>query len=114
VRGLIVDAIIGIHPWERENLQPVKISFAMATDTRGAAREDAIEQALDYGVASERVAALTREGQFQLVETLAEHIAALLLREFPIQRVRVEVEKPDAVADADSVGVSIERRRVSP
>ena len=59
VRGLIVDAIIGIHPWERENLQPVKISFAMATDTRGAAREDAIEQALDYSAASERVAGAT-------------------------------------------------------
>jgi dihydroneopterin aldolase len=89
----------------------VKISFAMATDTRAAAREDAIEHALDYALASERVAALTREGRFQLAETLAEHIAALLLREFSIQRVRVEVEKPQAVADADSVGVSIERRR---
>ena len=84
----------------------------MATDTRPAAREDAIDQALDYSAASERVAALTREGKFQLVETLAERIAALLLREFPIARVRVEVEKPEAVADADSVGVSIERRHV--
>ena len=108
-----MDAILGINPWEREHLQPVKISFAMATDTRAAAREDAIDHALDYAKASERVAALTREGKFQLAETLAEHIAALLLREFPIQRVRVEVEKPDAVAEADSVGVSIERRRAA-
>ena len=76
-----------------------------------AAREDAIDDALDYARAAERVAALTREGKFQLAETLAEHIAALLLREFPIQRVRVEVEKPEAVAEADSVGVSIERRQ---
>jgi dihydroneopterin aldolase len=45
------------------------------------------------------------------VETLAEHIAQLLLHEFPIQRVRVEVEKPAAIAEADSVGVTIERRR---
>ncbi len=110
MRGLTIDAIIGIHPSERENPQPVKISFAMATDTRTAAGEDAIEQALDYATAAERVAALARESKFQLVETLAEHIAALLLREFAIHRVRVEVEKPQALATADSVGVSIERR----
>ncbi len=111
MRGLTIDVIIGVHPWERENLQPVKISFAMATDTRIAGREDVIEHALDYAAASDRVAALAREGKFQLVETLAEHVAALLLREFAIQRVRVEVEKPQAVKEADSVGVSIERRR---
>lgn len=111
VRSLTVDAILGIHPRERDNTQPVRISFAMATDTRSAARSDDIADALDYAAAAERVAALTREGRFHLAETLAEHIAQLLLHEFPIQRVRVEVEKPEALADADSVGVSIERRK---
>lgn len=111
VRSLTVDAIIGVNPWERENRQPVKISFAMATDATQAARSDDIDQALDYAAASQRVAALTRESQFKLVETLAEHIAQLLLHEFPIQRVRVEVEKPQAIAEAEGVGVTIERRR---
>ena len=111
VRSLTVDAIIGVHPWERENRQPVRISFAMATDVAAAATSDSLEQALDYAAAAQRVAALARESRFQLVETLAEHIAQLLLHEFPIQRVRVEVEKPEAVAEADSVGVTIERRR---
>ncbi len=83
----------------------------MAADTSRAALSDDLGQALDYAAAAERVAALTRESRFQLVETLAEHIAQLLLREFPIRRVRVEVEKPQAVAEAESVGVSIERRR---
>jgi len=111
VRGLTVRAILGIHPEEREKPQPVRISFAMASDAAAAAREDRIEHALDYARACERVAALTIEGRFQLVETLAEQIAALLLREFPTPRVRIEVEKPEAVDAADSVGVSIERRR---
>jgi 7,8-dihydroneopterin aldolase/epimerase/oxygenase len=111
VRNLTVDAILGIHPREREHTQPVRISFAMATDTRPAARSEDIGQAVDYAAAADRVAALTREGRFKLAETLAEHIAQLLLHEFPVQRVRVEVEKPEAVAAADSVGVSIERRR---
>jgi len=108
-----VEAILGIHPHERETPQPIKISFAMATDTRAAAREDSIDHALDYATASTRVAALAVEGRFLLAETLAEHVAQLLLHEFPIQRVRVEVEKPQAIAAADSVGVTIERRKTA-
>jgi len=111
VRALTIEAILGVHPWERENVQPVRISFAMTTDVRQAAQTDRIEHAIDYSAACTRVAALAREGKFQLVETLAEHVAQLLLREFPVQRVRVEVEKPAAIAAADSVGVSVERRR---
>ncbi len=104
-------AILGVNPEERQTPQPVRISFAMATDASVAAREDDISQAVDYAMAAGRVASLTVEGKFKLVETLAEHIAQLLLHEFPIQRVRVEVEKPAAIREADSVGVSIERRR---
>lgn len=83
----------------------------MAADASVAARSDDIAHAVDYAAAVSRVAALTVEGKFRLAETLAEHIAQLLLAEFPIHRVRVEVEKPDAIAEAESVGVSIERRR---
>jgi dihydroneopterin aldolase len=89
----------------------VRISFAMACDASRAASTERIEDAVDYSAASRRVAALTREGKFHLAETLAEHIAALLLHEFPVHRVRVEVEKPEALPEADSVGVTVERRR---
>ncbi len=83
----------------------------MATDTAHAAREDDLDHAVDYAAAARRVAALAVEGRFKLVETLAEHVAQLLLHEFPIARVRVEIEKPAAITEADSVGVSIERRK---
>ncbi len=83
----------------------------MATDASAPARTDDIGLAVDYAAAASRVAALTVAGRFNLVETLAEHIAQLLLTEFPVQRVRVEVEKPEALAEADSVGVTIERRK---
>lgn len=89
----------------------MRISLAMAADASTAARSDDIKDAVDYAAAAARVAALTVEGKFQLAETLAEHIAQLLLHEFPIHRVRVEVEKPLAIKEAESVGVSIERRR---
>jgi dihydroneopterin aldolase len=112
VRSLIVRAIIGIHPHERVTPQPVRISFEMETDIRAAARTDHISDALDYSRAADLVAALTRDGRFFLIETLAERIAERLLAEFRCDQVWVEVEKTEALADAASVGISIERHRV--
>jgi len=109
-----VHAILGINPNERVTPQPVRISFGFHTDTRRAAETEDIRQALDYAHAAERVSALTRDGKFQLAETLAERIAELLLAEFPADAVWVEVEKPEALPDAAGVGVSIERRRLAP
>lgn len=111
VRSLVVHAILGIHAHERLNPQPVRISFALEADTRRAATSDDIGDALDYARAAERVRAVTCDGRFRLAETLAEQLAAMLLREFPAERVQVEVEKPDALTDAAGVGVRIERRR---
>jgi len=106
-----VHAVLGVNPHERVTPQPVRISFAMETDTRRAAGSDDIRDALDYARAAEQVAALTRTGKFQLAETLAERVAELLLAEFPCSRVRVEIDKPEALTDAASVGVAIERER---
>ena len=57
------------------------------------------------------MAELVRASRFELIETLAGHIAALLLDAYPAARVAVEVLKPGAVADAETVGVKIERSR---
>jgi dihydroneopterin aldolase len=111
VRSLVVHAILGIHPHERVTPQPIRISFELGADIRRAAASDDIADALDYAGAAARVAEVTRNGQFQLAETLAEHLAAMLLAEFPADRVRVEIEKPDALEDAAGVGVRIERSR---
>ena len=112
VRDLVVSAIIGIHPHERLTPQPVRISFELDGDIGAAADSDDIAAALDYQHAASRVIELTAIGKFLLVETLAEHIAAVLLHDFPAaQAVRVQVEKPEALPNAGAVGVRIERRR---
>jgi dihydroneopterin aldolase len=114
VRDLVVSAIIGIHPHERLTPQPVRISFELDGDIGAAADSDDIAAALDYQRAASQVSELTATGKFLLVETLAEHIAALLLHGFPAAHaVRVQVEKPEALPNAGAVGVRIERRRLS-
>lgn len=114
VRDLVINAIIGIHPNERVIPQPVRISFELDGDIRAAAADDDIAAALDYQHAASRVSELTATGKFLLVETLAERIAAALLHDFPAAHtVRVQVEKPEALANAGAVGVRIERRRAT-
>lgn len=109
VTNLALQAIVGIHPHERTNPQPVLISFALVVDVRTAARSDDIVAAVDYASAARRIAELVGASRFQLIETMAEHIATLLLAEFPVHRVKVEVRKPAALDNAETVGVRIER-----
>lgn len=112
VRDLVITAIIGIHPKERLDPQPVRISFEFEVNTRPAAASEDIRDALDYQRAAETARQITVSGRFQLVETLAERIAERLLRDHPAAgSVSVTVEKPSALDNAASVGVRITRRQ---
>lgn len=109
VTNLSVETIIGILPHERINPRQVLISFELHTDTSTAAGSDDIADAVDYAGASKRIIELITASRFQLIETLAERVAQLLLDTYPVNTVVVEVRKPAALSDAESVGVRIER-----
>lgn len=109
LRQLEVDAVIGIHDWEREIRQPLVLDIEMASDVRLAAQTDAIADALDYQAVAERITEFVRHSSFQLVETLAEACAQIILREFAVRWLRLTVNKPDAIEHAQAVGVIIER-----
>jgi len=111
LRELRVETIIGIYDWERETPQAVTIDLELATDVRRAAATDSIDDALDYKRIAKRLIAFVGESRFQLVETLAERVAAVLIDEFGVPWARVTVNKPGAIRGARDVGVSIERRR---
>ena len=112
VQGLELYCVIGLQPWERQVMQKVRLDLAMETDTRRAGAADDPSRALDYKAVSKRVQQLVEGSSFQLVETLAERIAATVLAEFPAAAaVFVRVAKPGAVRFAEVVGVEIERRR---
>ncbi len=111
LRDLRVETIIGIFDWERETPQTVSIDLEMAADVARAARRDDITDALDYKAVAKRLIAFVGASRFQLVETLAEHIATLLREEFAVSWVRVTVNKGGAVRGASAVGVVIERGR---
>lgn len=111
VRNLRAWTLIGIHPHEREGPQEVVITALLGTDTRAAAADDDIHNAIDYRKVSQRLRLHAADAQHWLIETLAEEMARICLEEFGALAVQITVEKPGVVPGSDSVGVTIERRR---
>ena len=109
LRDLRVKAIVGIWEWERRMPQVISIDLEMAADIRRAAARDHIDATLDYKAVSKSVTRLVQESGCQLVETLAERIAELVMGEFGVPWVRVAVHKPFAIRGSRDVGVCIER-----
>lgn len=106
---LRVPTVIGIYEWERRVRQTISISIEMSVDVRAAAASDSIEHTLNYKAVAKRLVEFVGSSTFQLVETLAERVAEIVVREFAVARVRVVLSKPGAVRGARDVGVRIER-----
>jgi dihydroneopterin aldolase len=114
VRGLTLQALLGVHAHEAAQPQRVLIGIDLAvTDDAAPAAEgpDAIDRVVDYGAVAETARRIAAAGHVRLCETLAERIAVALLDDARVQCVRVSVEKPDVLPDVTSVGVVVERTR---
>jgi dihydroneopterin aldolase len=112
IHALKTEAIIGIFDWERQVKQTVLIDIEMSTDIRKAALSDSIDDTMNYKRVAKRVLAFVEASQFHLVETLAEHIAMLILEEFGIAGVRIALSKPGAVRGSRDVGIIVDRDRL--
>jgi dihydroneopterin aldolase len=111
VKDLRINALIGIYEWERRIRQQIRIDLEMGWDNRIPAKSDAIEDTMNYKAAAKFVQAYVERSEFKLVETLAENIAKLLIKEFDLPWVKVTLGKPAAVTGSSEVGVIIERSR---
>jgi len=109
IRDLKVQTVIGVFEWERAIRQTVVLDLEMASDVAAAARTDNLEDALNYKAVSDRLTRFVEDNAFQLVESLAEAVADILLQEFGVPWLRLRVSKPGAIRGAHSVGVLIER-----
>ena len=109
VSELKFKTIIGCWDWERQVEQDVCIDLQMAWDTHKAAATEDLQHALDYKAVSRRVRCFVQESRFELVETAANAIAALIMNEFGVPWVQVRFAKPRAVTGSAAVGVVVER-----
>ncbi len=109
IKDLLVRTIIGINPDERKNRQDVVLNLKFQVDIRPSGASDNIDDAVNYRTICKSVIAFVEESSYQLVEKMAEEVAALCLKDSRIETVWVSIEKPGALRFARSVGVTIER-----
>jgi len=109
IRELEIETIIGIYDWERKIKQKISINVDMATDIKKAANSDHIDDTLSYKTVAKRLIAFVEDSRYELVEALAENICDIIMNEFKVPWVRLELHKLGAVSGSKSVGVIIER-----
>ena len=111
IRDLALRCIIGIYPEERRERQEVIINLVLEGDFSAACRSDAIADAVDYKAIKKKIIPLVESSRFNLVEALAERIAAVCLQDAQVLRATVTVDKPGALRFARSAAVEIARER---
>ena len=110
VNRLAVEASIGIHPHERENKQTIWLTIDAGV-LEDSATPEAIGDVVCYEDMCRIATALASDGHIDLVETLAERIADRLMEDPRLIQIRVQIEKPQAIDQAVSVGIAISRLR---
>ncbi len=111
VEELAVRCIIGTLPQERKKKQKLSIDLELPVSVPKAARRDDLKDAINYKKIADRIFELVSISRFYLIETLAEHLAEILLREFKLKNLLLRIRKPAALKNAKNVGVEIFRKR---
>ena len=109
VKGLTVEAVIGVYEWERAITQPLLIDIALETAISAAAASDDVNDALNYKAVCDDVSEWCQTIKAQLLEHLAGQIADKLFAKYACHKITLSVAKPTAIKQADAVGVQITR-----
>lgn len=108
IKDLELMAVIGVYDHEKDNRQRVvaniDITVHEETDV-----SDEIDKVVCYHKVVKKIQTICEQGHVNLLETLAETIAQTSLKDKRILAIRIRLEKPEALREAASVGVEIER-----
>ncbi len=110
IHGLKLQTIIGCLPEEKKQAQTLIIDVDMIKDLQKAAQTDDIKQTINYANVIEQIQQFIERSRFELLETLAEHLAQFLLKEYSIQEITLKIQKPEAIQNVPHVGVIITRK----
>ncbi len=113
VKQLAMTTTIGVYDWEKEIKQSLFLDIEMFGDFSQAGASDMLDDTIDYAAVSSRITSFVEQNSFELIEKVAEAVAELILTEFKPAKVHLTLQKPGAVANAQSVGVAITRHRNS-
>jgi dihydroneopterin aldolase len=113
IEGLRAFGYHGVHAFEKERGQWFVLDVSAQLDLSEAARADDLAQTVDYGALAREVRTIVESERYDLLESLAERVAAAVLERPRVASATVRVVKPSPPMDVEvaSVGVEVERSR---
>ena len=112
LRGLTVQAHIGVHDFEQNVTQRLIIDVDLYVSFEGSApKDDRIDEVVDYDFVRAVVHTRVAKGHINLQETLCDDILTHLLEHTGVMAARVSTRKPDVYPDCEAVGVEVFRAK---
>jgi len=109
ITDLSLDALIGVYEHEKINPQKIVINIDLTVSEDKNSIDDKLMGVVCYETIVNKIKAIIAAGHVNLVETLAEQFANACLEDSRVIAARIRLEKPQAISEAASVGIEIER-----
>lgn len=110
IKGLKLNAFIGIYPFEHKKLQPLIFNLSISSAISFAKVGNDLSKSIDYAHLVTFIQEFVKSKKHLLIETLAEELAQLLLKNFAINKLKLTLFKPEALKNA-TAGVKITRTK---
>ena len=112
LKGMRFFGFHGVHNVERKTGQYFLVNLECITNLQKAGISDNLEDTINYSDIYQKVRKITEGTPRNLLETVAEEIAEVLISDYPIIKVTIKISKPDLVLKGghiDSAGIEIVR-----
>ena len=111
IKDFIVHEIIGIHEHEKIKKQKIKFNIVIDVNQNIIPNEKDIRGIIDYEKIIAKIENLTKSKRYNFLESLAEDSFKEIFKDKRINSVKIKIEKPNAIKNADSVGVEVFKSR---
>jgi len=111
IKDFIIQEIIGIHEHEKTKKQKIKFNIVVNVDQNTVPDEKNIKSIVDYEKITNKLENLAKNKKYNFLESLAEDSFKEIFEDKRINSVKIKIEKPDAIKNADSVGVEVLKNR---
>ena len=111
IKNFIIQEIIGIHQHEKIKKQKIKFNIVIDVDQNVLPNEEDIKSIVDYEKITNNLKNLVKNKKYNFLESLAEDSFKKIFEDKRINSVKIKIEKPEAIKNADSVGVEVFKSR---
>ena len=111
IKDFIINEIIGIHEHEKINKQKIIFNIVIDVNQNTLPNENDLESVVDYEKITNKLKNLTKNKKYNFLESLAEDSFKEIFEDKRINSVKIKIEKPDAIKNANSVGVEVFKSR---